>query len=89
MRCRQPPARGDRTNPGDGLRRHGIAGLLFQLHRKPESEAFARFAFHADFALHSGHQLFGDRQAQAGAAVFTRGGTIGLAKRLKELPLSF
>src|ERR1700680_3667830 len=72
-----------------GFGTRGVAGLLFQLHSKPESGAFARLAFHADLTLHEGHQLLGDSQAQAGAAVFARGRTIGLAKRLKELSLSF
>ena len=72
-----------------GFGRRRVVGLLFQLHRKPESGAFARFAFYADLTLHEDHQLFGNRQSQAGAAIFARGRTIGLAKRLKKLPLSF
>jgi hypothetical protein len=34
--------------------RRGVDGLLFQLHCKPESGAFARFAFHPDLTLHEG-----------------------------------
>ena len=33
--------------------------------------------------------MLGDRQAQAGAAVFARGRTIGLTECLKELSLCF
>src|SRR5271166_3735328 len=72
-----------------GFGRPGVAGRLVQLHRKPESGAFARVAFHADLTLHEGYQLLADRQTQAGAAEFARGRTIGLVKRLKELSLSF
>src|ERR1700676_3541609 len=71
-----------------GFRSRGVEGLLFQLHCKPESGASTWLAFHADLTLHEGHQLLANRQAQAGTPVIARGRTIGLAKRLKELPLS-
>ncbi len=68
--------------------RFGFTGLLFQFGGEPKGGTLARFAADADFALHEGHQLLGDGKAQAGAAVLAGRGTIGLAKSLKEAPLS-
>ena len=72
-----------------GMGISSVTGLFFQFDRKPEGGALARLAAHADFAFHQCHQLLGDRQSQTGASVPAGGGPIGLAKRLKELPLSF
>ena len=66
-----------------------VVSLLFQLRRKPKGGALARLAVHTHFALHQCRQLLSERKAQAGASVFTRARPIDLAKRLKELPLSF
>ena len=68
------------------------AGRLF-LTAKPgvesESTAFARLALDAYFAGHQVHEAHGDRQAQAGAAKFARGGGVGLGERAKEAGLLF
>ncbi|MNE44895.1 hypothetical protein D3C80_1391520 [compost metagenome] len=49
-----------------------------------KSGPYARLALHPDGPAHQLHQMLGDGQAQPGAAVFTRGGTVGLAERLKH-----
>src|ERR1700693_1159719 len=47
----------------------------------------SRFAVHPNLTIHHCHQLLGDRKSQPGAAVFARGGTVGLTKGLKEARL--
>jgi hypothetical protein len=66
-----------------------VTSLFFQFGRKLKGGAPARLAVHTHFALHQCRQLLRERKAQAGASVFTRARPIALAKRLKELPLSF
>jgi hypothetical protein len=45
----------------------------------------AEGAFDADLAAHHFDDLFGDGEAEAGAAVFAGGGTVGLGKGVKEV----
>ena len=52
---------------------------------KPERRTLARLALHAHFPVHQLDQLFGDRQSQAGAAVFARRRSVGLGERLENL----
>ena len=49
-----------------------------------ERAAVTEFAFDADLAAHHFHQPFGDRQAQSGAAVAARGGSVGLPERFED-----
>src|SRR5204862_4788703 len=48
--------------------RHASAGLLLVARREPERRALARFARHADFASHAGHELLADGQSQSRSA---------------------
>jgi hypothetical protein len=54
-----------------------------------EATALAGHALYPNPAVHSLHQEGGNRQAQARPAVFSRGGTVGLGKRLKNQLLFF
>jgi hypothetical protein len=62
-------------------------GGFFELGGEPERRALARLALHADLAVHHDHELLGDRQAQAGAAVAARGRAVGLREGLEQLRL--
>ena len=64
---------------------HHLALALAQPRREPEGAALAVHAVHAHFAAHEVCDLLGDGQAQAGAAVLTRGGGIGLLEALEQL----
>src|SRR5882672_10909396 len=45
----------------------------------------ARHALDGHLAAHELHQAFANSQAETGAAIFARGGSLHLTKRLKEL----
>jgi hypothetical protein len=70
-----------------GVLRYKRLSLLLHLRGEPKSGSFARFAADAYFTFHQGHQLHGDGQAQASAAILAGHGTIGLAESLKEASL--
>lgn len=62
-----------------------VAGDLFrQPCREPEQAAFARFTLHPNLAAHELDELRADGQTQARAAVFARGGAVGLREGLKQ-----
>ena len=73
---------------GDRNRRGVRMRVEFQRQSEPECGAFAMAAADADRAAHQFHELFGDRQPQAGAAVLPGGRTIGLAEFLETAPQS-
>src|ERR1700676_866389 len=50
-----------------------------------ETAALAEFAVRIDTAAHQRHQLFADRQSQAGAAIPPRGGTVSLDKWREQI----
>src|SRR5690606_10985746 len=52
---------------------------------KTESTAFSRYAIDPDIAAHQLDQTLADGQPQSGTAIFARGCTIGLRKRLEQL----
>ena len=52
--------------------------------REPEGAALPGGAVHADLAAHQGHELFGDRESEPGAAVAPRGRTVGLSEGLED-----
>ena len=61
-----------------------VRQILVQVQSKPEPAALSRFALDTDDAAHLLHQPLADRQPQPGAAVFARGGAVGLMKRLEQ-----
>jgi hypothetical protein len=68
-------------------RRFGAQGnpvAALQRYHEPEKAAFARPAFDADTATHQLHQASGDHQAEAGAAVSTRGRGIDLFEGMEQ-----
>ena len=77
------PFRLRRRRPGHRAVRQAEAG------REVEGAALADRALDPDPAAHHLHQLRGDGQAQAGAAVLARGGGVGLGEGLEDQPLLF
>src|ERR1019366_1575338 len=71
---------------GGGSRRSVMTRIEFQGQSEPEGAAFAEGAADTDRAPHQLGELLGNRQAQSGASILPGGGTIGLAKFLKERP---
>ena len=61
-----------------------LAGSDAEPCREVELAAHARFALRPDGAFHHLHQAFAYGEPEAGAAVFSGGGRVGLRKRLKE-----
>ena len=68
-------------HPGRG----GGVRALGQSNGEPEGAALARGALDPDRAAHPAGPLFGDGQAQAGAAVLAGGGAVGLLKAFEQL----
>src|SRR5258707_13550 len=65
--------------------RRGAAGPATpQVDLEPEDGAPLRPAGDADGAAHDLHQLLGDRETQAGAAVLPRGGAVRLGERIED-----
>ena len=69
-----------------GLRPHGRHGKI-QL--APENGALARLALHPDLAAHHQDKLADNGQPQAGAAILSGGGAVGLGKALEQVFLLF
>ena len=69
-------------HPFDHLRHAGVGNA--QPRGEPERAAHARLAAHAHLAAHQLRQLLADGQAEAGAAMFARGGGVGLLERLEQ-----
>ena len=69
-----------------GLRQapRGLTAVNPQSGSKPEGGALPDRAVHTHCTAHQFGQLLGNSQAQAGAAVFARGGGIGLLKTLEQ-----
>ncbi len=61
-----------------------LAQALAEAGGEPEGAALAGFALHADFAIHKFGQLFGNGQAEAGAAKLAGGRGVGLGKSLEQ-----
>src|SRR5205807_2688840 len=57
--------------------------------REREGAAAARRAVHGDRAAHQGHQPGGNTQAQAGAAILSRGRGVLLLERAEDPSLLF
>ncbi len=55
-----------------------------QAYGAAESCPLAGSAFNGDFSAHHAHELLGDRQAESGAAVVSRGRRIDLRERAEE-----
>lgn len=69
--------------PGEEIRR--LEGAAFADHDGDgEFAAMAGNAFDGDVAAHEAGEALGDRQAEAGAAVFAGGGEVGLVKGLED-----
>lgn len=62
----------------------GFVGAGLELDDEGEAAAFTGFTFEPDTAVHEFDEAFGDGEAEAGAAVFTGGGHIGLGEGLEE-----
>src|SRR5947209_17124409 len=74
-----------RQTPSYEDRRYLAASLhCVQGHRHRKGRSRANGAFETNLAAHEHHELAANRQAEAGAAVFSRGGTVGLDEGLKE-----
>ena len=64
-------------------------GLFFEFHREPKGRALTRLTLHTYLTVHQPCQLFSNRQAQASASIITGRRPVSLAKRFKEVPLTF
>src|SRR5205823_4556904 len=66
------------------LIQRALGFLLLEDGRKPERTALTRLALSADLAAHNFHQLFRDREAQAGAPVIPRARIVHLYETLEQ-----
>jgi hypothetical protein len=63
----------------------GMWGEFFETGGEPERGSLADGAFDADLAAHHFDDLFGDGEAESGAAVLAGGGSIGLGECVEEV----
>src|SRR5690606_18832415 len=69
--------------------KNGFLRILFQRQNGAETRSGTRFAFDGNAAVHEADEFFANRESEAGAAVFSGGGTVALHERFKEPFLGF
>ena len=88
----EQPARGlmvvsdENATSGEGREMLEVTcvGLFFETGCEPECGAGVGMAIETDFSIHQLDEALGNGKAEAAAAVFPCGGTVGLSERLEE-----